>query len=127
MSAGAVSAGVESVARVSPEALSASRPPLDSYETVSEGWTEREYRLDFGQPAVEGGYWTGEAGSVSFASWPYSELCVILKGRVAVEDRSGARIEYGPGESFLIPQGFSGIWHTLEATEKIFVGVRREA
>lgn len=117
---------VQSIVGVSPRALAASQPSLDSYETASDGWAEKEYRVDLGHSAVEGGYWTGEAGSVSFESWPYSELCVILKGRVAVEDRSGVRVEYGVGESFLIPQGFSGIWHTLETTEKIFIGVQRE-
>ena len=122
-----MSGTVRDVATVSPRALAASRPPVDSYETVSDGWSEQEYRVDFGNPAVEGGYWTGDPGSVSFDAWPYSELCVILRGRVAVEDRDGARAEYGAGESFLIPQGFSGIWHTLEPTEKIFVGVQRGA
>lgn len=122
-----MSGSVRDIRSISPELLRASQPPLDSYETVSDGWSEREYRIDLGHSAVEGGYWTGEAGSVSFDSWPYSELCVILRGRVAVEDRTGARVEYGAGESFLIPQGFSGIWHTLEATEKIFVGVQQGA
>lgn len=120
-----MSSGVHTIVRVSPGTLTGSRPALDSYEAVSEGWSEQEYRVDFDNVAVEGGYWTGDAGNVSFDSWPYAELCVVLKGRVAVEDREGARVEFAAGESFLIPQGFSGIWHTLEPTEKIFIGVQR--
>lgn len=116
---------IENVQRIHPSALPGSRPALDSYDAVSDGWSEEEFRADFGNPAVEGGYWRGEPGHVSFDSWPYTELCVIISGRVAVEDRDGACAEYRAGESFLIPQGFTGTWHTLEATEKIFVGVHR--
>lgn len=114
---------VSQIRDVNPSALAASAPPLDSYATVSEGWSEQEYRVDLGNPTLEGGYWAGDPGYVSFDEWPYTELCVILRGRVAVEDREGNRREYVAGQSFVIPQGFSGIWHTLESTEKIFVGI----
>jgi uncharacterized protein len=114
---------VSRVQRVAPSTLRSSQPPLDSYDSVSPDWQENEYRVDLGSARVEGGYWAGSAGSVAFNSWPYNELCVILKGRVRVEATQGEVHEFGAGESFLIPQGFSGVWHTLEPTEKIFVGV----
>ncbi|MEJ6489869.1 cupin domain-containing protein [Leucobacter sp. USCH14] len=114
---------IDAVTDVRSSTLPGSTPPLDSYDHVSSGWSETEYRADLGNPAVEGGYWCGGEGSVSFDSWPYTELCVILSGRVAVEDSEGRRREWGAGQSFLIPQGFSGTWLTLEPTEKVFVGV----
>ncbi|MDI2098314.1 cupin domain-containing protein [Ruicaihuangia caeni] len=116
---------MDQIVTLSPTALEGSVPDPASYDEVSDGWTETEYRADFGNSAVEGGYWTGSAGSVAFESWPYTELCVVLRGRVAVEDESGARREFGAGESFVIPQGFKGVWHTLEDTEKVFMGVHR--
>lgn len=118
-----IPAGIAGVKVLTPGTLTASQPPLESYDTVSDDWNENEYRIDLGSPAVEGGYWSGSAGSVSFDSWPYNELCIILKGRVRVEAAEGGSKDFGAGESFLIPQGFSGVWHTLEPTEKIFVGV----
>lgn len=121
-----VKLSVHDIIEVSKETLTASRPPIESYDSVSKVWEEAEYRVDLGNSAVEAGYWTGAPGSISFDSWPYSELCVILSGRVAVEDSSGQRRVYGAGQSFLVPQGFSGRWHTLEATEKIFIGVHAE-
>lgn len=118
---------IKNIQRIHSSSLPSLRPEPGSYDTVSEDWSEEEFRADFGNSAIEGGYWVGETGSIGFDSWPYTELCVILVGRVAIEDSEGARIEYGVGESFLIPQGFTGIWHTLEPTEKIFVGVHRAA
>lgn len=117
---------INSIVRVSKHALPATKPSVLDYDSVTDGWDEREYRTDFGNDSVEGGYWSGAAGSVAFQSWPYSELCVILRGRVAVEDAEGERAEFGPGEPFLIPEGFAGTWHTLEPTEKVFVGVHRQ-
>jgi uncharacterized cupin superfamily protein len=116
---------IDSVIEIAPQALQQSRPDPASYDRVSDNWTETEYRVNFGNEQVEGGYWTGSPGSVDFDSWPYTELCVILRGRVAVEDRSGRRREFGAGDSFAIPQGFHGTWHTLEETEKIFMGVHK--
>lgn len=114
---------VADIVAVHSSTLAGSTPPVESYDRVSPGWQESEHRVEMGAPAVEGGYWVGEPGSVAFDSWPYNELCVILSGRVAVEDSTGVRLEWGAGESFQIPQGFSGVWHTLEPTEKVFVGV----
>ncbi|GII60269.1 hypothetical protein Skr01_03540 [Sphaerisporangium krabiense] len=101
-------------------------PPLTDYHLLSSEWQEEEFRL-FGGAATSytGGFWRGEPGAVRFESWPYDEICVILKGRVAVQDAEGRRKEFGAGESFHIPQGFRGDWITIEPSEKIFVGVGR--
>lgn len=114
---------VERVLRLSPETLAPSVPDPASYLSPSAGWEETEYLAPLPKDRVEGGYWRGEPGSVGFAAWPYTEICVILRGSVGVEDESGAMVTFGAGESFLIPEGFSGRWHTLEPTEKIFLGV----
>jgi uncharacterized cupin superfamily protein len=103
--------------------LAGSQPSLESYDQVSKDWEETEYRVDFNHADVEGGLWSGSKGSVSFESWPYTELCVMLSGRVRVEADDGSSAEFGAGECFMIPQGFRGTWITLEATRKVFVGV----
>lgn len=103
--------------------LPRSAPSLGGYDGVSEGWREWEHRAQLPRPGVIAGYWTGEPGWVEFISWPYNELCVILTGRVALEDSAGGRREFAAGESFLVPEGFRGRWVTVEPTTKIFVGV----
>lgn len=98
-------------------------PPTADYAEVSPGWREVEHRAALGVPGALAGAWEGAPGSVRIPVWPYHEVCVLLTGRVAVEDAAGARREFGPGESFLVPAGFDGWWHTLEPTRKIFVGI----
>lgn len=103
-------------------------PDVADYDAgISDGWQEAEHRAALIGTESVAGFWEGEPGWVAFESWPYNEICVILKGRVAIEDDQGERVEFGPGESFMVPVGFKGIWHTLETTEKIFVGVVPDA
>ncbi|WP_202974436.1 cupin domain-containing protein [Brevibacterium casei] len=98
-------------------------PALSDYDAHSEGWSETEFQVETG-PSTVAGRWVGEPGWVEFDSWPYREFCVIVSGRVAVESSDGTqRFEYGPGDAFTIPQGFSGRWVTLEPTRKVFIGV----
>ncbi len=48
------------------------------------------------------------------------ELCHLLRGRVRLTSDAGEERVFGPGSTFLIEQGFSGVWETLEACEKIY-------
>jgi len=101
-------------------------PDLADYDESSPDWTEAEYRA-----AVDGsrsivGFWEGEPGWVRIDDWPYNEVCVLLEGAVALADDTGNRLEFAAGEAFLIPAGFRGVWHTLQRTKKVFVGIVRD-
>ena len=98
-------------------------PPLSDYRATSPLWSEAEFHcLDTHATQVVGGFWAGEPGSVS-SEWPYTEICSILSGRVAIKDSFGAQREYGPGQGFIIPKGFVGEWITIEPSTKIYVAV----
>lgn len=97
-------------------------PPLSDYDEASEEWTEMELRATTPGESIVG-FWTGEPGWVRMDTWPYTEVCVIRSGSVAIEDASGERRVFAGGDAFVIPQGFQGIWHTLEPCAKIFVGI----
>jgi len=114
---------IASIVPISAEGGTPFSPALSDYATASEGWSETEFRFFATERGSFGGYWRGEPGEVSFEAWPYNEICVIAKGRVAVVDRTGARREFGAGESFFIPKGFVGKWVTIEPTEKVFVAL----
>jgi uncharacterized cupin superfamily protein len=101
-------------------------PDLADYDGVSTGWSEAEYRAQLVDTRSVAGFWEGEPGWVAFDSWPYNEVCVIVSGRVAIEDSNGALLEFGAGDAFTVPAGFRGVWHTLEPTKKIFVGVETD-
>lgn len=98
-------------------------PSVADYDDVSSVWVEAEYRARLVDTDSVAGFWEGEPGWVAFDCWPYNEVCVILRGRVAIETADGDRTEFAAGDAFTIPAGFRGVWHTLERTEKIFVGI----
>jgi uncharacterized cupin superfamily protein len=49
------------------------------------------------------------------------EYCLILEGRVRLTDEAGDSREFGPGDAFVIPGGFTGIWETLAPLRKHYV------
>jgi uncharacterized cupin superfamily protein len=98
-------------------------PPATDYAETTSDWREVEHRARLTGDHTVAGAWEGEPGSVRIPVWPYDEVCVIQSGRVAIEDASGGRREFGPGEAFVVPAGFDGWWHTLEPTRKVFVGL----
>jgi uncharacterized cupin superfamily protein len=115
---------IGSVLRIAPDAASKFVPSLSDYATSSPGWTEAEYHcVDLPASRISGGYWTGEPGSVEIDPWVYTEVCSIISGRVAIVDLKGGRLEFGPGEAFVIPKGFAGEWITLESATKIFLAI----
>ena len=65
------------------------------------------------------GVWQSEVGAWRVA-YDEDELCVILAGRVRLTEDGGAPREFGPGEAFVIPRGFVGVWETLEPLRKIY-------
>lgn len=115
---------IEQIVRVDPASARRVVPDSADYDAVSEGWREVEYRaVELADDSL-GGLWEGEVGHVSFDSWPYTEFCVILVGRVALVDRAGGRREFRAGDAFVVPRGFSGTWETLEPSRKYFVAMR---
>ncbi len=48
------------------------------------------------------------------------ELCVLTAGRVRLVADSGASETFGPGDAFVIPAGFSGVWEVLEDCVKLY-------
>lgn len=116
--------GIEAIKTISAGDTMAYVPPLSDYTSASAGWSETEYRCyETESERVSVGYWEGDPGIVSFEHWPYTEICSILTGRVAVRDTSGATLEFGAGEGFVVPKDWRGEWLTLERSTKFFVAV----
>jgi uncharacterized cupin superfamily protein len=99
-------------------------PPLSDYSAMSAGWEEVEYRHFVGSSSkVVVGLWEGAPGEVTLNPWPYTEVCSILSGRVAIRDQQGEEITFGAGAAFIVPSGFVGQWITMEPTSKLFVAI----
>ncbi len=97
-------------------------PPASDYDEASGRWEETEFLLHR-RDSTQIGSWQGEVGWVRIDSWPYDELCVMTKGSVELEDRAGSVRRFNAGDIFFVPQGFAGIWRTLEPSEKVFVTI----
>ena len=66
------------------------------------------------------GTWTSTPGKWrAFAA--RDEFCVLLKGHVKLIADDGTTSEFRMGDSFLIPNGFSGFWQVLETATKHFI------
>jgi uncharacterized protein len=65
------------------------------------------------------GVWAATRGSWRI-HYSESEFCHLLSGRVAVSNEAGQRWEFGPGDSFVVPRGFVGIWEVIEDCRKAY-------
>ena len=70
-----------------------------------------------------GRFFTG-IWSSSPAAWRVSysenELCVLTQGRVRISDAHGRSWTFGPGDCFVVPAGFEGLWEVLEHARKFY-------
>jgi hypothetical protein len=48
------------------------------------------------------------------------EFCHLLAGRVVLTSEEGERMEFGRGDSFVVPAGFIGTWEVLEECRKLY-------
>jgi uncharacterized cupin superfamily protein len=44
----------------------------------------------------------------------------MTAGRVRITDEQGRQVTYGPGDSFVMPAGFKGLWEVLEPARKFY-------
>jgi uncharacterized cupin superfamily protein len=65
------------------------------------------------------GVWASTEGKWR-VSYSEHEFCSLLAGRVRLVSDTGAVAEFGAGDSFVIPAGFTGTWETLAACRKLY-------
>lgn len=94
-----------------PERLVRGNPERQTWSWFS----DRTEKVFAGEWACEVGAWRIEVPENQL------EVCTLLSGRVRLTDLSGVSIEHGPGETFVLPGGFQGIWDTVEALRKTYV------
>jgi uncharacterized cupin superfamily protein len=103
----------------SPAETTISRPPAERVLGGDPEHTARNYFSDrTGQ--MFAGVWESTPGRWR-VSYTENEFCHITDGEVIVESIDGQRWTFKSGDSFVIPAGFSGVWHVLEAVRKLYV------
>ncbi len=90
--------------------------------------TQTEFTAGSGQGngELDAGQWSCEVGAwrIEFAA-NRDEFFHLLSGRIRLCDADGLVTEVGPGESAVIPAGFSGVFEVVEPVVKHFVLVER--
>ncbi|MDO8186457.1 cupin domain-containing protein [Conexibacter sp. JD483] len=113
-------AGADAVVAVTREGIEPTVPAIGPDDVLSETWSELAWNRLVTGGGVAIGSWHGEPGRLRIDDQPHDELSVIQSGRVAIVADGGARSEFGAGEAFVLRAGFSGVWETLEPTDKVY-------
>ena len=71
-------------------------------------------------PTSAGSWWCEEGGWPSPAKRATTEVFYVLSGRGYVSDEDGQRHHFGPGDTVVLPKGWSGRWDILEAIHKVW-------
>ncbi|MFK8399949.1 cupin domain-containing protein [Pseudomonas sp. BGr12] len=66
-----------------------------------------------------------EKVTLKLKDWPIDEYMYIIEGELKISDEQGNTKIYGPGDSFMMPKGFSGTWQVLSKLKKITVNYER--
>jgi uncharacterized cupin superfamily protein len=67
------------------------------------------------------GVWECTPGAWDVRDARASEVAVITSGRVRLTGTDGQAAELGPGDTVLLPKGWSGRWEVLETVRKVYV------
>ena len=59
--------------------------------------------------------------TLKLTDWPVDEYMYFLEGQVEITDKDGSSRVYGPGDSIVMPRGFTGTWKQLSPIRKISV------
>jgi len=94
------------------------RPAADRLLAGDPRQTVTNYFADASQQFFAG-RWSSSPGKWRIR-YSESEFCCLTKGRVALENDSGERWEFGPGAGFVVPAGFHGTWEVLEDCTKFY-------
>ena len=81
-----------------------------------------ELYLDLPQEGVKAGYWSGEVGAYRLEFGPQKvEHFLVMEGHLRVHNDDGSYADFKPGDTCVLPGGFSGIFEILSPAKKQFV------
>jgi uncharacterized cupin superfamily protein len=90
------------------ERVLAGKPQLTVWNHYSEG-TQQFFA----------GFWAATRGRW-VVRYTEHEFCHLLAGRVVITSDAGERMEFGSGDSFVVPAGFVGTWEVVEDCRKLY-------
>jgi uncharacterized protein len=88
---------------------------------VAAGDPFEQARVFLQRPGAVVGVWRARAGTLSIDAYPFDEFCFVLEGGCTLTPEGGAAQHFGPGEAFIVCQGFRGTWAMPEGLRKFYV------
>lgn len=73
------------------------------------------------------GVWEATAGAFQSNIQGYIEFCHIVEGSCRLVDPDGTVHHFQAGDSFVLPEGFTGHWEVDERVKKVFVTTEVDA
>jgi len=85
-----------------------------------------EIYLDLPDQGIKAGFWEGEEGAyrLEFGAGKVEHF-VVLEGVLRVHNSDGTHADFKPGETCILPPGFTGVFEILERARKQFVITER--
>jgi len=93
-------------------------------DTLVRGNTRQvvELYLDLPEQGIKAGFWEGEEGAYRLEFGPGKmEHFTVLEGLLRVHNADGSHADFKPGETCVLPGGFTGIFEILAYARKQFV------
>jgi hypothetical protein len=84
---------------------------------VTPGLTEASREI-WADAKIDTGIWECTTGDFSAERNGYTEICTILSGSVTLEVEGQAPEHFGPGDIFVTPSGWKGLWRVHEPLRK---------
>jgi len=76
-----------------------------------------------GDTIVRVGVWEAGVSKTYLENYPFTEYVLMISGRLVLTNEDGTEKEYGAGDTFVMPKGWSGIWDIQEPMKKQMVQI----
>ncbi len=70
---------------------------------------------------VTAGVWECSPCREHFDRYGVDEICTVIGGSVTITGKDGVAQTFVPGDTFVVPQDFSGEWHITETLKKFWM------
>ncbi|MFZ1661673.1 MAG: cupin domain-containing protein [Paracoccaceae bacterium] len=100
--------------------------PLEPKPTSFEGNQREAAKALFTSPdgRTEIGVWECTPGRFRANRSESSEFCHFINGMVELKLNDGTNVQFGPGDAFNLPLGWTGEWRVIEHVRKLYISVK---
>lgn len=119
--------GIDDVKAFANEPLTEPRSLIDA-KIVTKGrdaWEKTRILYADATGELTAGLWESSPGAWSLHTIE-DEYVRLLEGEIKLTDAKGATRTFKPGDSFFVPERFSGEWENIGTVRKVFVSMKRK-